>query len=164
MLCRRFIVLDGGCYPSSKSLFPNASSVNLSTWLEGQGLAHLASRNKWQIEVYPHPAIIELFGLSKRHKYKKGTVEERRVGQIELASYIRTLGQSPQLALVIPQNFSMFLDPAHIQSLSGLDLKHNEDALDALICIYIAGLYACGSGIRVFGDVQTGYIVVPNRS
>jgi predicted RNase H-like nuclease len=153
-----------GCHPSSKSRYPDASSVKLSKWLEAQGLNHLASGTKWQIEVYPHPAIIELFGLSKRHKYKKGTLEERRVGQIELASYIKTLGQSPKLALKIPGAFSSFLDEGHIHSLSGLGLKHNEDALDALICLYIAGLYASGEIMRVFGDVPTGYIVVPNRN
>ena len=67
----------------------------------------------------------------------------------------------PTLSLQIPDAFSTFLDSEHIQGLSGQGLKHNEDALDALICLYIAGLYAIGKEMMVFGDDEEGYIVVP---
>jgi predicted RNase H-like nuclease len=152
-----------GCYPSNQSLFPDASSVKLSKWLESRRMPHLGAGNEsgWQIECYPHPAIIELFGLKKRHKYKKGTLEEKQQGQIELAHYIQSLGSSSTLSLRIPDAFSAFLDSGHIQKLSGQGLKHNEDALDALICLYIAGLYAIGKEMVIFGDSEEGYIVVP---
>jgi predicted RNase H-like nuclease len=154
-----------GCYPSSKSRYPDASSVKFSNWLEQRRLAHLGSGNNtgWQIECYPHPAILELFELSRRLKYKKGSLEEKRAGQIKLARYIMTLESSPQLSLAIPDTFDTFLDSHHISSLSGIGLKNNEDALDALICLYIAGLYAAGIEMTVFGDIETGYIVVPNK-
>ena len=150
-----------GCHPSNKSRFPNASSVKLSKWLEAKGLDHLGSGPGWQIEVYPHPAIIELFGLPARLKYKKGSLEEKREGQVELAGHIRTLDRTSTLSLIVPDSLSPFLDPGHIRTLSGLDLKHNEDALDALICLYVAGLYSSGHEMMVFGDTRTGYIVVP---
>lgn len=154
-----------GCYPSNQSLLPDASSVKLSKWLNIRGMPHLGSREEsgWQIECYPHPAIIELFGLEKRHKYKKGTANEKRQGQIELAHYIQSLSSSPTLSLLIPDAFSAFLDSKHIQSLSGQGLKHNEDALDALICLYIAGLYAKGANMVIFGNSEQGYIVVPTK-
>ena len=115
----------------------------------------------WQVECYPHPALIELFGLEGRHKYKKGTVKEKQLGQIELAEYIQSLFSSSVLSLNIPDAFSGFFDPEHIRRLSGLGLKRNEDALDAVICLYIAGLYAVGEEMIIFGDSKTGYIVVP---
>ena len=126
-------------------------------------MPHLGSGDKsgWQIECYPHPAIIELFGLEKRHKYKKGTLKEKKQGQIELAQYIQSLCASPTLSLNIPKAFSAFLDSKYIQGLLGQGLKNNEDALDAIICLYIAGLYATGQDMVVFGDIQEGYIVVP---
>jgi predicted RNase H-like nuclease len=128
-------------------------------------MPHLGWGNEsgWQIECYPHPALIELFGLDKRHKYKKGTQKEKQRGQIELAEYIQSLCSSSTLSLQIPDAFSAYLDAKHIQGLSGQGLKHNEDALDALICLYIAALYAIGKKMVVFGDSEKGYIVVPMR-
>ncbi len=41
------------------------------------------------------------------------------------------------------------------------ELKDNEDGLDAVFCLYIAGLFAVGAPIRCFGDRDAGYIVVP---
>ena len=154
-----------GCYPSNQTLFPDACSVKLSKWLAARGMLHLGLGNKpgWQIECYPHPAIIELFNLEKRHKYKKGTPKEKQQGQIRLAQYIRTLCSSSILALHIPEAFAAILDDEHIQKLAGQGLKDNEDALDAIICLYIAGLYAIGNEVVVFGDVQEGYIVVPSN-
>ena len=37
----------------------------------------------------------------------------------------------------------------------------NEDYLDSLICLYIAGLYAVGHPGELFGDTVSGYIWVP---
>ena len=154
-----------GCYPSNLSLYPDASSVALAHWLEGWGLEHLGSAQstKWQIECYPHPAIIELFGLARRLKYKKGSLNERQSGQIALARHIRTLEDSNELKLSIPGEFELFLDDGHILSLKGNRLKANEDALDSIICLYVAGLYATGQEMTIFGDNTTGYIVVPKQ-
>jgi predicted RNase H-like nuclease len=58
--------------------------VTLSRQLVRQGFQHLG-RKKWQIECYPHPAMIEMFRLDRRLAYKKGQVAERRAGQKRLA-------------------------------------------------------------------------------
>lgn len=152
-----------GCYPSNLSRFPDAASIELSRWLEKKGLPHLGLEGSsgWQIECYPHPAIIELFGLSKRLKYKKGSPQEKIEGQIALARHIRSLEHRPALRLAIPKSFEHFLAPDYIRSLTGRTLKHNEDALGALVCLYIAGLYGAGQEMAIFGESQTGYIVVP---
>jgi predicted RNase H-like nuclease len=67
------------CHTSNKTLYPNAKSVKLSCRLVQEGYSHLGSE-KWQIECYPHPAIIEIFGLEKRLLYKKGKIEEKKEG------------------------------------------------------------------------------------
>ena len=40
-------------------------------------------------------------------------------------------------------------------------LKINEDVLDAVVCVYVAALYAAGLRECVFGSVEEGYIYVP---
>lgn len=153
------------CHTSNTKLYPNAMSVNLSKRLLEKGFNHL-SRERWQIECYPHPAIIEIFGLSERLQYKKGTVLERKSGQKKLAALLRSLSNSRVLKLSIPDNIKMFFDD-HIESLRGQGLKSNEDGLDSVLCLYIAGLYAmsfkggCKRG-RAFGDTKSGYIWVPS--
>ena len=56
-----------------------------------------------------------------------------------------------------------FLDEAHIESLAGQQLKSNEDALDSIICLYIAGLYERRLSGQVFGNTESGYIWVPQE-
>lgn len=149
------------CHSSSTSLFPDAQSVCLSRKLFEKGFDHLGEK-RWQIECYPHPAIIEMFGLPWRLKYKRGLVSEKRAGQQKLASYIRKLEGSASLAFIVSDPYSEFLNEDFIAELKGRDLKANEDALDSLICLYVAGLYAVGSQKRqCFGDKNTGYIWVP---
>lgn len=148
------------CHASNLTLYPAAASVALSMKLEEHGFNHLGT-GKWQIECYPHPAIIEIFGLSERLKYKKGRVTEKKAGQKQLASFISGLSTSSILPLRPGSAVQEFIDPAHIDALRGKALKSNEDMLDAIICLYVAGLYAIGARHRVFGDTSEGYIWVP---
>jgi len=152
-----------GCYPCNLTRYPNAASVRLSKRLLQEGMEHLGdpATSKWQVECYPHPALIELFGLRKRLKYKKGTPAEQRAGQTMLAQYLLGLNRSSVLTLKIPQALLRFFDRHEITRLSGSKLKANEDALDAVVCLCVAGLYALGDQVRVFGSKETGYIVVP---
>jgi predicted RNase H-like nuclease len=48
-------------------------------------------------------------------------------------------------------------------SLRGAALKSNEDALDAIVCAYIAYYYWFwgSTGTHLFGDLESGYIIVP---
>lgn len=155
-----------GCHPSNLERYPDAASVRLGNLLEGNGFTHLGepAKGKWQIECYPHPAIIELFGLEKRLAYKKGKNEEKKIGQIQLARFLRSLANSSELSLSIAPELDAFFDEASIVELSGQAIKDNEDGLDAAMCLYIAGLYAIGSPMQCFGGVDDGYIVVPKKS
>ncbi len=154
-----------GCHTSNKTLYPGAAVVALSRRLHNAGYRHLggASTDRFQIEIYPHPALIEIFDLPRRLLYKKGNVDAKRGGQVVLASLLRSLEQSNVLALKIPVSFAGHLDQRTIMQLRGGALKANEDALDSLICLYVCGLYAIGASMQIFGDTVNGYVVVPAR-
>jgi predicted RNase H-like nuclease len=94
-------------------------------------------------------------------EYKKGSMSAKRRGQCKLAEFLLSLAESPVLGLSIPDVLSQPLGHSHIESLSGAALKQNEDILDAMVCLYIAGLYAIGTSDQVFGDASDGYIYVP---
>lgn len=150
------------CHTSNLTLFPKADSVQLSRTLALQGFQHLGSASgRWQLECYPHPALIELFNLKVRHQYKKGPVNAKRRGQCELAMFLLSLAESPVLRLSVPEMLSQPLRDSHIDGLSGAALKQNEDILDAMLCLYVAGMYAIGTNEKVFGDAVDGYIYVP---
>lgn len=152
-----------GCHPTNRSLYPDARSVALAHALQAQGYEHAAEPSvcRWQIECYPHPALIEIFGLERRLGYKKGRVIDKRTGQSQLAGLIARLGDSSVLALKIPLAISDYLDATRIHSLKGRLLKQNEDVLDAIVCLYIAGLYASCVTHALFGSPEEGYIYVP---
>ena len=162
--CERYLSKEYGsryasCHASNLTLYPNPSSVLLSQLLEARGYKHLRRDSaRWQIEVYPHPAIIEFFNLSERHKYKKGRVDERRGGQAALARYVLDAG------VVLSDHLTHHFDSDHIATLRGRALKQNEDAIDSVVCAMIAASYAIGGDGMTFGDLETGYIYVPRPS
>ena len=162
-LSKRYAKHWASCHPSNLKLYPNPISVQLSEWLLDRGIQHLAdpAQQRWQLECYPHPALIELFSLDKRLAYKKGRVLKKKSGQMQLAELLLSLKFNQLLRLVIPEKYQVIFDPFYISELKGAALKKNEDALDAVVCLYIAGLYAIGQSFKVFGDVEEGYIVVP---
>jgi predicted RNase H-like nuclease len=151
------------CHASNKSLYPNAPSTALANYLSERGFAHLGRPNeeRWQIECYPHPAIIELFGLPERLAYKKGKVGEKKQGQVKLSNYINALKTSKVLALSTNSEVAEHLVEESILSKSGKAMKQNEDALDSIICTFIGALYASNKPSNVFGTVGAGYIYVP---
>ncbi|MEM7311214.1 MAG: DUF429 domain-containing protein [Planctomycetota bacterium] len=113
------------------------------------------ARRRVLLEVYPHAAGVRLFGLERIVKYKKGPVEERRVG---LARFQRLLHER------LPR-----LDPPvrpfpreRVAELRGRALKDLEDRLDAVVCAAMAARFAhAPERCEVLGDVATGYVVVP---
>ena len=162
LIGREYSSRKASCHSSNLTLFPKADSVQLSQILTSMGFQHLgATTGRWQIECYPHPALIEIFNLKERHPYKKSPVSTKRRGQCELAAFLLSLAKSPILSLSVPDVLLQPLTHHHIESLSGATLKQNEDILDAMVCLYIAGLYAIGISDQVFGDTVDGYIYVP---
>ena len=156
---------SAGCHPSNLTLYPDAASVKLGETLSTRGLKHHGQPAKpWQIECYPHPAIIELFSLPERLRYKKGSVKHKRGGQIRLAQLIQERASDTGLAVEFTQSLASIFDPEHIAALRGKALKANEDQLDAIVCLLIAAHYQASLPTTCYGDRETGYIVVPNGS
>ena len=155
-----------GCHPTNLTLYPHADSVLLSKKLSHEGFQHLNDplQGLWQIECYPHPALIEIFSLTERHLYKKGTVASKIQGQITLAKYLHQLQCSPILKLTFNTQHQHHTNPDYISTLKGKHLKQNEDMLDAIICAYIGGLYITDVNHLCFGDTEQGYIYVPKQN
>lgn len=113
-------------------------------------------------EVYPHAAMVALFGLGKTLKYKargrrRGRDEQLKAWRVYQGHMRGLAGADPPMA-----GHGELLD-VDVATLRGSALKSYEDRVDALLCAYIA-LYAHRWGAercRTFGDLAGGWIVTP---
>lgn len=149
------------CYPTNQSLYPDAFSVKLSKRLEEEGFQY-GIESKWQMECYPHASLIEIFGLTRRLAYKKGKVKEKKEGQKKLAELLLSLQNYKKLKLIIPDSLLHYFEPNKIEKLKGQALKSNEDALDAVVCLYTAALFANRHTGNIYGDLEEGFVWVPS--
>lgn len=157
---KHFGKYHAGCYPANLGRPFAARLVKFGRDLEARGFVHAPTIEakkigRYQVEVFPHPAMVQLFNLPKILKYKKGRLAERRIGLGELRSHILTQ---------LPQQYP----PLRINDLpaipeKGKDLKALEDKLDSIICAYVAAHWWIWGSDRnyVLGNLQDGYIVVP---
>lgn len=164
--CERELATDyaarkAACHPSNLNLYPDAASVQLSHYLFNNGYQHLG-KQQWQIECYPHPSIVECFSLPERLLYKKGSTENKRLGQIKYARLLKSLQTSMIIKIQWNKSFDCYLDESHIQSLKGQAIKTNEDALDSIMCVYIAALYQLNVSSKTYGNANDGYIWIPH--
>ncbi|MBB5377650.1 putative RNase H-like nuclease [Deinococcus metalli] len=121
---------------------------------------HARAEVRRVVEVYPHPAMVSLFGLSRTLKYKnKGQGRALLdAAWAELYGHLRAL-ETAEPAL---RGLDALLatDPT---TLRGRALKDHEDRVDAVVCAYIA-LYAWWWGAartEVFGTLEGGSILTP---
>jgi predicted RNase H-like nuclease len=151
-----------GAYPANLGRPHAANTTQLGEELLKRKFVHAdqimpGKPGRFQIEVHPHAAIVELFDLPRIIKYKKGVIAKRFA---ELTRYrdlilTRLPGLCPPLAISALPSFK----------LSGPRMKIAEDQFDAVICAYVgAHWWFWGSaGNLVCGSVEGGYIVVPRR-
>lgn len=176
LLSRAFAGQRAGCYPSNLSLsaftdggraFELARRLGLALDPEaadatGCGLA---------AEVYPHSALVALFGLPERLEYKAGrgrTVESRRTEMLRLVSFLLglTRPEPPLVPLVVEAGPRWSSLTGTIPTARHVDLDRVEDELDAHVCAYVALLLAAdradgGHRVRVLGDWSDGAVVTP---
>ncbi|MBG1268862.1 DUF429 domain-containing protein [Nostoc sp. WHI] len=168
---KHFGKYHAGCYPANKNLPFADRTVNFGLELESRGFAHAPTiepqkLGRYQIEVFPHPAIVNLFNLGRILKYKKGRINERRLELIKLQNYIIDILPICEPPLRLCGSF-----PLEIPT-TGAALKATEDKLDSLICAYVAAYWWYWGEQRnlILGDVSdglrlrtTGYIIIPHR-
>lgn len=154
---RRF---HAGCHAANLGR-PFAQNVlSFSRQLANLGFSHGAEmtarqKGRFQIEVHPHAAMVNLFDLPRIVKYKRG----RRAGR---AKELRRLRQLMLSRLPL-------LDPALSLRLPSVpnagNLKPVEDQIDAVLCAYIAAHWWFWAKLKnhIYGYRETGYIVVPGR-
>lgn len=160
LMHHHFGKFHAGAYPANLARPHAARTVALGRALEARGFRHAdqidpRTPGRYQIEVHPHAATVELFDLPRILKYKKGLLAARK---LELARYRDLLLtrfarlNPPLLDLQLPEI------PAH-----GPALKELEDQMDAILCAYIGAhwWYWGTEHNLVCGTAAAGYIVVP---
>ena len=159
---RYFGRYDAGCYPANQGRPFAEKLIAFGLALESLGFAHaphsLAQpQGRFQLEVFPHPATVHLFGLTRILKYKKGTLAQRRPELEKLRRYQLSVLPTLEPALTLKES-----DLPKIPT-TGKAMKAVEDQLDSLTCAYAAAHWWHWGLERnwVLGDVAEGYIVVP---
>jgi predicted RNase H-like nuclease len=160
---REFGKYHAGCYPANRNLPFAPLLLAFSEALSTRGFDHAPTLQpqvlgRYQIECFPHPAMVHLFQLPRILKYKKGRLAERQEELGRLRSHIlhHLPEHTPSLRIrsqdlpEIPQR--------------GPALKAVEDQLDSLICAYSAAHWWYWGLARnqVLGNLAEGYIVVPS--
>jgi predicted RNase H-like nuclease len=155
---RRF---HAGCHAANLGRPFARNVLSFSRRLAALGFAHGAAMKarqagRFQIEVHPHSASVNLFDLPRIVKYKRGRRAERSK---ELRRLRRLM--STRLPLLEP---TLCLRLPSIPRIG--PLKPVEDQIDAVLCAYIAAhwWFWGRKRNRVYGANATGYIVVPGRS
>lgn len=145
------------CHPANSTKCPRPIRLRkqleacgfVTGWKAGRGMKTVA-------EVYPHPAIVRLFKLQRIIKYKKGTVAQRRRA---FRRFQKLIVRS--LAKEFP---TFFVDEETEHLLASTWSKSVEDKTDALMCALIGLWHYQHRGRRsdVIGDLETGFILLPN--
>ena len=108
---------------------------------------------RFQIEVHPHAATVNLFGLERIVKYKRGTrnARARELRCLRILMLTRLAQMEPALVARLP----------HVPRVGAT--KPAEDRIDAVLCAFIAANWWCWTAERnsVYGSEEAEYIVVP---
>ncbi|WP_102127304.1 DUF429 domain-containing protein [Deinococcus planocerae] len=160
---------QASAHPTNRTRLADAAGVvrgeALTQGLEARGFVHdpripAGKPVRRVVEVYPHPATVALFGLSRTLKYKnKGQAREvMDAAWISLHPHLAALEHADPPLTGLDAHLSV--NPA---ALRGRALKNHEDRTDAILCAYIA-LYAHRWGLErseVLGTLEGGYIFTP---
>ena len=168
LLQRCFGKYQAGAHPANRQRFGNdvRGERLVARWEAEQNICNdyaFAAEDETArrcLEVFPHPAHVVLFGLTRTLKYKAKSGRDttsRMAAYAQLVEGIASL-EAQEPSLIAPDWLRV---PSELQ---GAALKRYEDLLDALMCAYVAAYYwRWGNGDRcmVIGDKANGYIVSP---
>ena len=165
---RKFGRFQASCHSNNLTRNPHPAGVRLVEALAAVDIRHdfeietaRQRPGRWMFEVYPHPAMVVLFGLDERIRYKKGSVAQKRSGLEELRRHLRALTERSRGLIGTPELQDLLR--RNLLDLRGEALKRYEDTLDALFCAYLA--WHCWRWGQARNEQITGrdggYIVVP---
>ena len=157
---------QAGSHPANRSRYKGdiRGEIIADELVAKDGYAHdpapPSTNERRVMEVFPHPAHVALFGLSRTLKYKAkpGRTLTSRLAEFDrYEAYLRALEHADPALL--PDD-SVLTRPTNLTLAA---LKRYEDKLDALTCAYIAAYYIRWGAerVQVLGDMTTGHIVVP---
>ncbi|PYF98908.1 Predicted nuclease (RNAse H fold) [Georgenia satyanarayanai] len=110
------------------------------------------------VEVYPHAAMVGLFGLGRILKYKSGPVLGRRAALVELLDRMEGIG----VLCLLANDRWREVRQAVEEATRPMHLDRVEDEVDAVMCAHLAWLWHHEpQALHVFGDADSGYIVAP---
>jgi predicted RNase H-like nuclease len=157
---RDFRRFHAGCHAANLGRPFARKVLAFSRGLSALGFVHGADimpkeTGRFQIEVHPHAAAVNLFDLPRIVKYKRGRREQRasELGRLCKLMISHLPNMDPGLELTLP---SVPRDGS---------LKPIEDRVDAVLCAYVAAHWWLWGNQRNrrYGSKDEGYIVVPNR-
>jgi len=167
--CERLVGRAYGRYDASC----HASNLSVS-YLSPPRARVLAERHGWRtdpahvastaepaaIEVYPHAAMVGLFGLGRTLKYKRGPLAVRQPAFVELLDRMETIDV---LALRDSTRWHRIRRSAAHAS-RPVELDGVEDEVDAILCAHLAWVWHNEPArLHVYGDGVDGYIIAPPR-
>jgi predicted RNase H-like nuclease len=166
-LQRRYGRAGAGPYPSNLALLGGAArAMELVKRLPRPYLTVPVEPRRrtgwWAVEVFPHPALVELGSLERALRYKRGTAAERAAGLRRLYDLLAGLETAtPPLRLAPAGRLRAEID--RLDSLRGGARKAFEDLADAHVCAYVALWWWWHGRSRtlVAGDAEDGAILVP---
>lgn len=155
---RMFHREHAACHPANLIKCPRPPRIARLLRREGFQVGWQPVAGKKSVaEVYPHPAMVRMFGIPRIVKYKKGTVDERRKEFRRLQRLLEGC---------LRKKFPGVTIDAETRSLLAQKWsKPVEDRTDALFCALI-GLWHWmhrGRQSEVIGDLKRGFILLPAR-
>jgi predicted RNase H-like nuclease len=167
-LNRDFRRFEAGAHPANTTK-PEFADVPRGARLAramGLDMDPRSSAARRAIEVYPHPATVVLFKLTRTLKYK--AKPGRDVARLRSELQLLMDGVEKLAHARVPMRVASHDGWAELRRQVATaqrksELRRAEDPVDAVVCAYVA-LYAqrCPAGITIYGDFATGYIVTPS--
>lgn len=160
---RDFQRFEAGARPAftDKPEFKHPRGARIAEAL-GLDLDPSSDATRRAIEVFPHPASIVLFNLTKTLKYKRGPFDERKAALLTLMTHIEGLdAATPRLR--VNRNVAWVALRKRVEAATRpSQLDRDEDPVDAVICAYVCYYwYDRPEDVTIYGDAESGYIVTP---
>jgi predicted RNase H-like nuclease len=167
-LAHEFARFHAGPHPSNRS----------RPWFDPPRAQTLARRLGWDVdpatvpgrgrsvvvEVYPHPAMVRLFGLARVIPYKQRGARDVDILRVATGDLLRHMEAECEVPLRLSASRRWAEIRAQVASARRkADLRLVEDEIDAVFCAYLAWRWGQQDGwLRVVGDVRSGYILAPD--